>query len=180
MVLHGMAQRQSRHRAFTLVELLVVIAIIAVLIGLLLPAVQSAREAARRTQATTNVKQLGLALASHHDAQKRYPDNWERRTMGTAGFTEASLHFWILPFMEQDELYDKGLAHTSGYPHNDGTNPGGVRNRLVSAFIDPRDSTIPASGRRTGAGFRCLCIHATSARDASVARCRNGAPCEDP
>jgi prepilin-type N-terminal cleavage/methylation domain-containing protein len=150
MVFHGMAQRQSRHRAFTLVELLVVIAIIAVLIGLLLPAVQSAREAARRTQATTNVKQLGLALASHHDAQKRYPDNWERRTMGTAGFTEASLHFWIMPFMEQDELYDKGLAHTSGYPHNDAANPGGVRNRLVSAFIDPRDSTIPASGLATG------------------------------
>ena len=67
--------RSLRNRGFTLIELLVVIAIIAVLIALLLPAVQQAREAARRTQCKNNVKQLGLAMHNYHDTHNRFPIN---------------------------------------------------------------------------------------------------------
>src|SRR5262245_19326489 len=64
---------KSRGRGFTLVELLVVIAIIGVLVALLLPPIQAAREAARRNACTNKMKQIGLALQNHHDAQKKFP-----------------------------------------------------------------------------------------------------------
>ncbi len=85
---------QPTNRAFTLVELLVVIAIIGILVALLLPAVQSAREAARRTECKNNLKQLGLASLNYHDTQKRFPPG--------AVNAEGSLwSFYILPFIEQ-------------------------------------------------------------------------------
>ncbi len=101
----------SNNRAFTLVELLVVIAIIGILIGLLLPAVQAARASARRLQCMNNLKQIGLALHSHHDARRQFPVNLTGpgvpRSGGSCG---TGFYSWIsrlLPYMEQQPLYDQ-------------------------------------------------------------------------
>lgn len=102
-------------RGFTLVELLVVIAIIGILIALLLPAVQAAREAARRSQCTNNMKQIGLALQNYHDVYKTFPPqaiwgvpNKPAYELGNT-LPRPFHHTWctfILPFMEQKALYD--------------------------------------------------------------------------
>jgi prepilin-type N-terminal cleavage/methylation domain-containing protein/prepilin-type processing-associated H-X9-DG protein len=90
---------QRRHRAgFTLVELLVVIAIIGVLVALLLPAVQAAREAARRSSCSNNLKQHGIALHNYHDTHLTFPFGWSNRGQGWSAL--------ILPQIEQGPLYD--------------------------------------------------------------------------
>jgi prepilin-type N-terminal cleavage/methylation domain-containing protein/prepilin-type processing-associated H-X9-DG protein len=94
-----------RQAAFTLIELLVVIAIIAVLIALLLPAVQKVREAASRTSCTNNMKQLGLALVNYHDTNGRFPPSATSQSL-VPGY--APTHGWgqfLLPYFEQDNLY---------------------------------------------------------------------------
>ena len=93
-----------RRKGFTLIELLVVIAIIAVLVSLLLPAVQQAREAARRTQCRNNMKQLGLAFHNYHDVYQGFPAGW------AIDQTNFNLHYWsvaILPYLDQANIYNK-------------------------------------------------------------------------
>ena len=103
----------QRHRGFTLIELLVVIAIIAILIALLLPAVQQAREAARRTQCKNNMKQLGLALHNYHDVHLTFPSGWiavdpvTRQQTAHDGLNGAGWGTMILPYMEQSSLYSQ-------------------------------------------------------------------------
>jgi prepilin-type N-terminal cleavage/methylation domain-containing protein len=98
-----------KNRAFTLVELLVVIAIIGVLVALLLPAIQAAREAARRNSCTNNLKQQGLALQMHHDVKKVLPQGRNGNTPGPGTATAplgVSWAFQLLPYMEQNAIYD--------------------------------------------------------------------------
>src|SRR5262245_24857497 len=113
--LHSVSRKFSFRRvdkAFTLVELLVVIAIIGTLVSLLLPAVQSAREASRRMKCQNNLKQFGLALLNYHDTYQRMPPAYwtgfqkfgnNPPTFGTPGWGWGAL---LLPRLEQKALYD--------------------------------------------------------------------------
>jgi len=94
----------NSRRGFTLIELLVVIAIIAVLIALLLPAVQQAREAARRSQCKNNLKQLGLAMHNYHDSHGVFPPGYTDNSAGNAEWTWVSQ---ILPYIDQAPLYNQ-------------------------------------------------------------------------
>jgi prepilin-type N-terminal cleavage/methylation domain-containing protein/prepilin-type processing-associated H-X9-DG protein len=106
-----------RHRGFTLIELLVVIAIIAILVSLLLPAVQQAREAARRTQCKNNLKQIGLALHNYEDSYKRLPmaivsDTCNGLWAGNTAFDDDGFSWTasILPYTDSANIYDKLAA----------------------------------------------------------------------
>ncbi len=111
-----MRSRSPLH-GFTLVELLVVIAIIGVLVALLLPAVQAAREAARRMQCANNLKQIGLALQNYHSARNEFPagatsswslqDAWDILDESTNGEHGTSWMLQVLPYLEQTVLYDR-------------------------------------------------------------------------
>ena len=128
-----------RRRGFTLIELLVVIAIIAILIALLLPAVQQAREAARRSQCINNLKQLGLAMHNYHDSHGAFPPGWIGATPAGANMEEISGFAWgahLLPYVDQGPLYNQANFHTSCF---DVTTNSAVLKAVLPVFRCPTD-----------------------------------------
>jgi len=125
----------GKHRGFTLIELLVVIAIIGVLIALLLPAVQSAREAARRAQCTNNLKQIGLALHNYHDANSALP--WGA---GPWGWNDWSAHVMMLPYIEQTALFNAFNFSQTFYDETRSNRANTTATRIqVSSLLCPSD-----------------------------------------
>jgi prepilin-type N-terminal cleavage/methylation domain-containing protein/prepilin-type processing-associated H-X9-DG protein len=156
-------------QGFTLIELLVVIAIIAVLIGLLLPAIQKAREASARTQCSSNMRQIGIALHAHHDQFKRFPSSGEVSTFPNpngvpngvtngggslfvaTAYTRHSMFTWLLPFMDQSDAFREiNLNYFYNDPANQpyavaGATPGGART-LVPAYLCPTNPLRSGNG----------------------------------
>jgi prepilin-type N-terminal cleavage/methylation domain-containing protein len=158
-------QGTSARRGFTLVELLVVIAIIGVLVGLLLPAVQSAREAARRSSCTNNLKQMALGLLNHESSKRLFPTGREgcdgacnpKNGPGTSGFV------YLLPYLEETSLFDSYMnAAEKISPLN--SIPAAVPESIVTArpkvFVCPT-STNPATvdtGNGKNWGTNCYAL----------------------
>jgi prepilin-type N-terminal cleavage/methylation domain-containing protein len=136
---------RSRRFAFTLIELLVVIAIIAILIALLLPAVQQAREAARRTQCKNNLKQLGLAFWNYHETHNSFPVNFAVRGTGGGQAIADTGHSWltmILPMIDQAPLYNT-IDHSAALSCTTTPclNNQKAAQTVITAFLCPSDST---------------------------------------
>ncbi len=151
---------KSRRRGFTLIELLVVIAIIAILIALLLPAVQQAREAARRSQCKNNMKQLGLALHNYHDVYNQFPINYS--TVFTTSTISMSWMVTILPYIDQAPLFN--LIDSKVGIHNDPRSPtpdtvaavnpsnGWAAKQIIPAYKCPSDTSESIMGGRANYG----------------------------
>lgn len=140
-------QLNAMKRGFTLIELLVVIAIIAILIALLLPAVQQAREAARRTQCRNNLKQLGLALHNYLDAFSVFPPTF---CVGPGDGGEWSLPARILPYLEQGNMYGQ-IDFSRDYNQTSVSFPYGVKALRIPILLCPSDPNDRLRTDSTGA-----------------------------
>ncbi len=145
---HRTASRRGR-RAFTLIELLVVIAIIAVLIGLLLPAVQKAREAAARMHSANNLKQVALAAHSAHDAHGGMPPMLGDYPGPGQGGGTGTAFFHLLPYIEQEPLYRKALNPATGR-HEAAF--AGANATPVAVYRNPADPSAGGQGTVDGLG----------------------------
>ncbi|MBM3969801.1 MAG: DUF1559 domain-containing protein [Planctomycetes bacterium] len=159
-----MSRLRSRF-GFTLIELLVVIAIIAVLIALLLPAVQQAREAARRSQCKNNLKQIGLAFHNYHDSSKQFPVSisWSGSDNFRGAFSDK---VFLLPYLEQAANYkltdfrtDCGAFDSGGWQCGGGNPNIRTQSARLPMFICPSEPNVVAGGQ---ANFNYAINHGTS------------------
>ena len=147
--------RLNKSKAFTLIELLVVIAIIAILIGLLLPAVQKVREASSRAQCSNNLKQLGLAMHSYHDVFRIFPRNYTR--VGTNAWEAFSVNYLLLPYLEQNGLFQKMLLPADPNVGDSAawSNNWTAANTTLKVFICPSSEPAPNRSAVSWGGPGC-------------------------
>jgi prepilin-type N-terminal cleavage/methylation domain-containing protein len=178
-------------RGFTLIELLVVIAIIAILIALLLPAVQQAREAARRTQCRNNLKQLGIAIHNYHDNFNVFPSGFIDTEWTASGAGEIinnrgwAWSAYILPYIDQAPLYNQFNFKLSPYSFAPGGGAGTGNQLLIATPLpayscpsDTKPATVAnnngASGNGDGWGTPAI----ATASYMAVRGCFDGTPCQ--